>query len=205
MASTEPRDIGRSIHSGFPAVREAVINTGALIELGLGTMQPHRVAGCGAVDLPARALSGLILGRGAGGPKPRRRAARTGEDRDLTAVSVLVVEDEALVAMNLTAMLEDLGAEVCATVASGKEAVRRARLLRPQLAVVDVRLKDGETGIDAARIMADELGTAIVFATAHSDPHIVGMMSAVPGAQRLFKPYDAGQLADAMRRALRRQ
>lgn len=168
-------------------------------------MQPAWDVGGGRLDLPSRPSGGLSLGRGGSGPRRRRRVARPGEDPELSAVRVLVVEDEALVVMNLTAMLEDLGAEVLDTVASGREAVRRARRLRPQLAVVDVRLKDGETGIDAARIMADELGVAIVFATAHSDPHIVGMMAAVPGAQRLFKPYDAGQLADAMRRALRRQ
>ena len=65
-----------------------------------------------------------------------------------------------------------------------------------------MRLKDGETGVDAARTMADELGVAIVFASAHSDPRILAEMAKVPGAGRLTKPYDAAQLADMMRRVL---
>ncbi len=170
-------------------------------------MQAFRLAGGGPAArslVPGR--SRLILGGDAGDqPPPRDVAGRSDTGPDLTAARVLVVEDEALVAMNLTTMIEDLGANVCGAAASGKEAVRIARLTRPHLAVVDIRLKDGETGIDAARIMAEELGIAIVFATAHSDARIVGMMELVPGAERLFKPYDARQLAEVMRRALRRQ
>ncbi len=168
-------------------------------------MEPLRGAGRSPVSPFACAPSVLIVGRGADEPPSPLNTARRDEGRELAAVRVLVVEDEALVAMNLAAILEDLGAEVCGTAASGKEAVRMARVVRPQLAVVDVRLKDGETGVNAARIMTDELGVAIVFATAHSDPHVVGLMAAVPGAERLFKPYDVRQLADVMRRALRRQ
>lgn len=115
---------------------------------------------------------------------------------------VLVVEDETIVALDLAQMLEDLGAEVCGTAASGAEALRKARALRPRLAVVDVRLKDGETGVDVARTMADELGISIVFATAHTDQNLVTRMAAVPGAIRLTKPYSAQDLLDAARRVL---
>ena len=149
---------------------------------------------------------GLPLGWRTGGSARPRGGAHPDGEPDLSAVRILVVEDEALVALNLAAMIEDLGAEVCDAVSTGAAAVRRARALRPVLAVVDVRLKDGDTaGIDAARTRAGELGVAIVFATAHSDPSIVAGMAAVPGAERLTKPYDGRQLAAAMRRALRQR
>lgn len=156
---------------------------------------------------PASAAIDLALGWwSAGGSARARDARRPDEGPDLPAVRVLVVEDETLVALNLAAMIEDLGAEVCDTVSTGAAAVRRARALRPRVAVVDVRLKDGETaGIDAARTMAEELGVAIVFATAHSDPPTVAAMEAVPGSERLTKPYDARRLAAALHRALQRQ
>lgn len=115
-----------------------------------------------------------------------------------------MVEDEAVAALDLVSTLEGLGAEVCGTAASGSEASRKAHELRPRLAVVDIRLKDGETGIDAAHIMAD-LGIAIVFATAHSDPKLAARMAAVPRSAQLSKPYDEAQLVSAARRVLRRQ
>lgn len=123
---------------------------------------------------------------------------------DLSGVRVLVVEDESLVAMDLVATLEDLGADVCGTAASSDEAVRRARALRPRLAVVDIRLRDGETGVDAARVMVEEMGVAIVFATAHTDPGLAVRMASVPGAARLTKPYDSADLLNAARRVLGR-
>jgi CheY-like chemotaxis protein len=123
----------------------------------------------------------------------------------LKGVRVLVVEDEAVVAIDLVAMLEDMGAEVGGTAASGVQALRKARALRPQLAVVDIRLKDGETGIEAARVMAEEMGVAIIFASAHTDAMLAAQMSALPEAARLTKPYTVTQLADAARRVLQRQ
>ncbi len=169
-------------------------------------MQRYGLTVDGSIGPLACLAVGLNLGQGGDeAPKRRHGGARSQADRRLTAVRVLIVEDEALVAINLETMLEDLGAEVCGTAASGADAVHQARRLRPELAVVDIRLKDGETGVEAARTMADELGVAIVFASAHSDPRIVAEMAKVPGAGRLTKPYDAAQLADMMRRVLRRQ
>ena len=104
----------------------------------------------GPIGSPAYLSARLRLGPGDdGAPERRRRGAPAQADRQPTAVRVLIVEDEALVAINLETMLEDLGAEVCGTAASGAEAVRKARQLRPELAVVDVRLKDGEEPFSA--------------------------------------------------------
>ena len=168
-------------------------------------MQPPCLTGLGSVGPLIRGPAGMAPGRGDGGPERPRGATRPPAGRQLQGVRVLIVEDEALVAINLETMLEDLGGEVCGTAAAGQEAVRKARQLRPQLAVVDVRLKDGETGIEAARVMAEELGIAIVFASAHSDPRIVARMETVAGAGRLTKPYDIAQLVDVIHRVVRRQ
>ena len=148
------------------------------------------------------------------GPAKARRPARAARSKpaergagarpDLAGVRVLVVEDEALIALDVTCMLEALGAEVCGTAASSADAVRQARGLRPQLAVVDIHLRDGETGIGVARVMAEELSVAIVFATAYSDPDLQARMADVAGAARVFKPYGAAELLDAARQALRR-
>jgi two-component system, response regulator PdtaR len=138
-----------------------------------------------------------------GSPGPRSQAEP--DDRLLEGVRVLVVEDETIVALDLIQMLEDLGADVCGSAVSGADALRKAHALRPELAVVDIRLKDGETGVDAARSMAEELGTVIVFATAHTDPLLRRRMETVLGSTHLPKPYGMSELEDAARRVLRRQ
>ena len=63
---------------------------------------------------------------------------------------ILVVEDEAVVAMDIQCKLEDLGYSVIALVRSGKEAVQTAREMGPDLILMDIILKDDMDGISAA-------------------------------------------------------
>ena len=96
-------------------------------------MQPPCLTGLGSVGPLIRGPVGMAPGRGDGGPERPRGATRPPAGRQLQGVRVLIVEDEALVAINLETMLEDLGGEVCGTAAAGQEAVRKARQLRPTL------------------------------------------------------------------------
>lgn len=166
---------------------------------------PTVVAPAASLPRPPPAAVIVRLSTDQGGGPPKRRRGRTGprsQRQALEGVRVLVVEDEAVAAMDLVSALEEFGAEVCGTAASGSEASRKARELRPRLAVVDIRLKDGETGIDAAQAMV-QLGVAIVFATAHTNRGLAARMAAVPRSTQLSKPYDAAQLLSAARRVLR--
>jgi DNA-binding response OmpR family regulator len=78
---------------------------------------------------------------------------------------VLVVEDEALVAWLLRDVLEDHGYEVVGLASTQDAALELARRDRPEVAVVDVKLKQGD-GISAAREMVRE-GVGVLFLTGH--------------------------------------
>jgi response regulator NasT len=78
---------------------------------------------------------------------------------------VLVVEDEALVAWLLRDLLESRGYEVVGLASTQSAAVDLCRSRRPEVAVVDVKLKQGD-GISAAREMARD-GVGVLFLTAH--------------------------------------
>ena len=81
---------------------------------------------------------------------------------------VLIVEDEALLALQLEGLVEDEGHVVVGWAMSSIEAIRLAAETRPDLAFVDVHLSDGPTGIDVAREVRRASDTTVVFMTANA-------------------------------------
>jgi DNA-binding LytR/AlgR family response regulator len=80
---------------------------------------------------------------------------------------VLIVEDEVLLAAELEYLVAASGAEPVGHAMTSPEAVALAERLRPDLALVDVHLSDGPTGIGAAREMTDHCGAIVLFITAN--------------------------------------
>lgn len=78
---------------------------------------------------------------------------------------IAVVEDEAILAMELEELIESLGHVVAGAAMSSAEAVRLAEAT-PDLALVDIHLADGPTGVMVARRLA-QCGIAVVFMTAN--------------------------------------
>ena len=82
-------------------------------------------------------------------------------------LDVLIVEDEALLAAELQYIVEDAGCRDVGHAATSQEAFDLACRLTPDLALVDVCLQDGPTGIDAARLIARQCGGVALFMTAN--------------------------------------
>jgi two-component system, response regulator PdtaR len=82
---------------------------------------------------------------------------------------ILIVEDEAIVAMHLAMLVAELGHEVCAIVASAADAVARAVTLRPDVVLMDIRLARGSSGIDAARELHRRQALRCIFLSANLD------------------------------------
>jgi CheY-like chemotaxis protein len=83
-----------------------------------------------------------------------------------TMASVLIVEDDPLIAISLRMVLEDEGHEVCGVAVTEQQAISLGLIHRPDVAVVDVRLAEG-SGIEAGRRLLDGR-TGVVFATAYA-------------------------------------
>jgi two-component system, response regulator PdtaR len=66
-------------------------------------------------------------------------------------MKVLIVEDEAIIAMYLELLVEKFGHQVCAIASSAAEAIAHAAAHRPDVALMDIRLANGSSGLDAAR------------------------------------------------------
>lgn len=77
--------------------------------------------------------------------------------------TILVVEDDATLAMGFEEFLPTIGYEVVGTVDCAKDAVDQARKHRPDLVLMDIRLRGKMDGIEAAGIIKSELGIGILF------------------------------------------
>ncbi|MBL0925378.1 MAG: response regulator [Sphingomonadaceae bacterium] len=79
---------------------------------------------------------------------------------------VLIVEDEFLVALNLRQTLSNLGFETVGIAPDAETAFKFAES-KPDFALVDVNLRDGETGPQIGRKLAQEYGAVVLFLTAN--------------------------------------
>ena len=115
-------------------------------------------------------------------------------DSASTRASVLVVEDEALVAFYLEDTLDALGYQCCGVANSAEEAVSLAAAQRPALALVDVGLRGSRDGIALASDLAD-LGVAVVFLTGSSDSETRRRAEAMQPHGFLSKPCNERDIA----------
>lgn len=84
------------------------------------------------------------------------------------ALRILVVEDEVLIALELECLLDDLGHETVGVASSRSEAVTLGLSRVPDVALVDVHLVDGPTGIDVAKALSADPRICVVFMTANA-------------------------------------
>lgn len=111
---------------------------------------------------------------------------------------VLIVEDEAITALDLSTELTGLGYEVCGVVDTADDAVDAAARQVPNLVLLDVRLAEGGDGIEAARRIRAQQDVAIVFLTAHSDEATLSRALEVSPFGYLIKPFRARDLKVAL-------
>src|SRR5262249_38897369 len=83
--------------------------------------------------------------------------------------SILIVEDEGIVAQDLMEALTRLGYRICGVASEGTQAVSMASQLRPDMVVMDVSLRGEIDGIQAARLMQEQSHVPIIFLTGHRD------------------------------------
>src|SRR5881396_2873769 len=107
---------------------------------------------------------------------------------------LLIVEDEAIVAMDLQQRLERLGHHVVGTAATGEAAIRRVEETRPDVTLMDIRLKGRMDGVAAAAEIDRRFDTPVVFLTAHSDTQTVQRATATEPFGYVLKPVDDREL-----------
>lgn len=114
------------------------------------------------------------------------------------SLRTIVVEDEAIVAMEIRDRLERLGWEVCGVVSSGEEAIELAGRCRPILILMDITLRGKLSGIEAAIRIYNTLGIPSLFLTASVDERILHSLESAPHFKILSKPFDEKEFASVV-------
>ena len=90
------------------------------------------------------------------------------------ASTVVIIEDEPLIAMDLEILVESLGHKVVGLARTRVEAVNLARATEPGLVLADIRLADGSSGLDAVNEILETLGAPVIFITAYPESLLTG-------------------------------
>ena len=80
---------------------------------------------------------------------------------------ILLVEDDALILMQMEALVEDAGHVIIGTAMRSEEAIDLALELRPDVALIDLNLCDGGSGLDVAEALREMADVLVVFVTAN--------------------------------------
>ena len=102
---------------------------------------------------------------------------------------ILVVEDEILVREDIEDCLAGLGHEVVSVASTGAEALRTIPTARPDLVLMDIRLKGDMDGIEAARQIRTNFRLPVIFLTAHADDSTLERAKAADPLGYIVKPF----------------
>jgi PAS domain S-box-containing protein len=120
----------------------------------------------------------------------------------MSTSSILIVEDEAIVAADLASKLQQLGYTVAGSTDRGEEAVGLACQHRPSLVLMDIRLAGAMDGIAAAQAIQREVDLPVVFLSAHSDRVTLERAKLAEPFGYILKPFEERELRTTIEMAL---
>jgi diguanylate cyclase (GGDEF)-like protein/PAS domain S-box-containing protein len=120
----------------------------------------------------------------------------------MTRPRILVVEDEAVVALDIRVQLSGHGYEPVGHASRGEQAIALAGTLHPDLVLMDIRLGGAMDGIEAAGVIRARHGIPVVFLTAHAEDETIERARHVEPAGYVIKPFTERELRTAVEMAL---
>ncbi len=121
---------------------------------------------------------------------------------DQTPKKVLIVEDEALVALEIQKNLEKNGFDVVSNIAYGEKVLDEINQHNPDVVLMDIKLKGKISGLTAAQIVNKEKDIPIIFLTAYSDAHTIKKVKEVGAYGYIVKPFHDQELKVALEMGL---
>jgi DNA-directed RNA polymerase specialized sigma24 family protein len=109
------------------------------------------------------------------------------------ASDVLIIEDEALIALDLQVLVENLGHKVVGVARTRTEALEIGQTRPPKLILADIQLADGSSGLDAVNDLLNTFNVPVIFITAYPERFLTGKRP--EPAFLVSKPYQASALS----------
>lgn len=115
--------------------------------------------------------------------------------------TVLVVEDEGLVRLELVALVDAAGLELAGATGSATEAIRLGDERHPDVAVLDINLAGHWEGLDIARHLQARFGTRIILVSGFGGAELSRRIEVLRPHAVIHKPFSGAELVQEMRRA----
>ena len=116
--------------------------------------------------------------------------------------SILIVEDESIIAMEISSRLQKLGYRVAAITHNGPEAIDKAEKLRPDLVLMDIFLKGKMDGVEAAATIKKRYEIPVIYLTANTDEQTFQRAKVTEPFGYLLKPFEERELHTTIEIAL---
>jgi len=113
-------------------------------------------------------------------------------------IKIVIVEDEAIIALELKTSLEELGYNIPGTAISGKEAINLAEEFKPNIILMDIQLKGQMDGTQAAHEISTLYNIPIIFITAFKDDNTFNLAKSSGAYAFITKPFDMRDVRNAI-------
>jgi PAS domain S-box-containing protein len=120
----------------------------------------------------------------------------------MNPVTILIVEDDRIVARDIQNRLTLLGYAVIGVTRSGEEAIQLATQLHPDLVLMDIRLEEGMDGVTAAQEIRNRLHLPVIYLTAYADEETLERARVTEPLGYILKPFEERELRTAIEMAL---
>jgi len=116
-------------------------------------------------------------------------------------LEVLVVEDQVLIAFHLQDLVEEAGHQVAAIAHDADSALAAAASHRPAIAIMDIRLAHGTSGVDVARRLYEKHGIRCLFVSANINDEVRRQVADLQPLGFIGKPFLAAEVIAAVQAA----
>jgi two-component system cell cycle sensor histidine kinase/response regulator CckA len=116
----------------------------------------------------------------------------------------MVVEDESIIALDIKISLQSLGYEVAYMASSGEEALRKAPEVKPDLMLMDIRLRGGMDGVETALQVGERIDVPVIFLSGHTDLDTLERVKMTQPFGYLSKPFTKKDLRTTIEVALQK-
>lgn len=116
-------------------------------------------------------------------------------------MNVIIVEDDKVISLMLSKMIERLGLKVMDVIPKGREALRRIMSLQPDLIFMDIMLEDDMNGIDVvSELRKNSIDIPVIYVTGNSDPYNKQRAAETNYIDFLVKPVNFEDLDQAVKK-----